>query len=1042
MKKIFYKFFSTSAAGLYTILFALSIGIATFIENDFGTSAAQKIIFKSGWFELLLVLFGISILANIIRYNMVRQRKWSTLTFHVAILIILIGAGITRYFSFEGSMHIREDDTSNVFTSSETYLLFEAKQNNKTFKFDEKVNFASLGKNRFNKTYQIGKDVIKVELDDFIPNPENVLESDPSGAPIIKLVIAGNKGREEYYLTQNDRRNINGTWFNFGNPEQPDAINIYFRNDSLLFKAPEVLTQRVMATQTLDTIYPGSYQPLLVRSLYSGGNINFVIGDFNPAAHLAMKAGARKMSAESVAALQFKVTNGNDQQTVYVYGNKGDEGEPQKVSFGNTNLSIAYGAKQIPLPFSIKLRDFILDRYPGTNSASSYASEVTLIDPQNQVKRDQRIYMNNILNYRGYRFFQSSFDQDELGTVLSVNHDFWGTKVSYTGYFLLTIGLFLTLLSPKSRFRELSKKLKGLRIAEQHATSRAIGILLIIAASLSVHAENVNEYKTHIIPKEHADAFGRLLVQDQKGRTKPMNTLSSEVLRKVARKESINGLTPEQVFLGMTFYPEEWAEVPMIKIGSQAEIQKIFNTTSEYVSFNDFFSTSGQYLLKDQARRAFNLQASERNAFDKEIMKIDERINICNMIYNGSMARIFPIKNDPDNQWKTPADAVQLAHENKETGFVPTFFSKYSAAIQQSMETQQWGKADSMLIALREYQQQTGGKELISERKVDLEILLNKMNVFSRLSKIYGMLGLLFLLMFFARIFWSRFDLKNTTNIAFYLLATCFAFHVLGLGIRWYVSGRAPWSNGYESMIYIGFTTVLAGLVFSRRSLGGLTATAILASTILMVSGLSWLDPEITPLVPVLKSYWLTIHVSMEAGSYGFLMLGAIIGLLNLLLMIFLNKTNQEKIFKNIKELTYVSEMTLYGGLVMVSIGTYLGGVWANESWGRYWGWDAKETWALVTTLVYAFILHMRFIPGLRGIFAFNLASLFGFASVMMTYFGVNYYLSGLHSYAAGDPVPIPPSVYYTAALFISISALGYWKYRKVKLSSSLQTNS
>ncbi len=1037
MKKIFYKFFSTSAGGLYTILFAAAIGIATFVENDFGTSAAQKIIFKSTWFELLLVLFGITILTNIFRYQMIRQRKWSTLTFHMAILVILIGAGITRYFSYEGSMHIREDDTSNVFTTSDTYLLFDARQNGKSYKFDEKVLFASLGKNHFNRTYQIGQDVFQVELKKFIPNPEKVLEPDKNGSPVIKLVIAGNNGREEYYLNPGDLQNINGNWFNFGNPERPEAINIFYRNDSLVFKAPLVMTQRVMATQTLDTIYPGAYQPLLVRSLYSGGNINFVIGDFSPSAHLVMKAGSRKMKSESVAALQFNITKGSDQQTVYVYGSKGNEGEPQTASFGATSFSIAYGAKPIHLPFAIKLRDFILDRYPGTNSAASYASEVTLIDPANQVKRDMRIYMNNILNYRGYRFFQSSFDQDELGTVLSVNHDFWGTKVSYTGYFLLTIGLLLTLASPKSRFRELSKRLKGLRVTEQRSASRMAVFLLMMGSFLSTRAEYVNEFKTHTIPISHADAFGRLLVQDQRGRTKPMNTLSSEVLRKVSRKESYNGLTPEQVFLGMSFYPEEWSQEPMIKIGTQAEIQKIFNTTASYISFNDCFSNSGQYLLKDQVRKAFNLKASDRNAFDKEIMKIDERVNICNMIYNGSMARIFPIPDDPGKEWKTPADAIQMAHESKEMGFVPTFFSRYSKAVDEAMESQQWGQADSLVSELHTYQQETAGSELISDSKVNMEILLNKMNVFSRLSKIYGLLGVLFLLLFFARIFWPRFDHKYLTQFAFYLLATCFAAHVMGLGIRWYVSGRAPWSNGYESMIYIGFTTVLAGLIFSRKSLGGLTATAILASTILMVSGLSWLDPEITPLVPVLKSYWLTIHVSMEAGSYGFLMLGAIIGLLNLLLMIFLTRKNKEKVFRNIQELTYVSEMTLIGGLIMVSIGTYLGGVWANESWGRYWGWDAKETWALVTTLVYAFILHMRFIPGLRGIYAFNLASLFGFASVMMTYLGVNYYLSGLHSYAAGDPVPIPPAVYYTATLFVSISLLGYWKYRKIKSASA-----
>ena len=226
---------------------------------------------------------------------------------------------------------------------------------------------------------------------------------------------------------------------------------------------------------------------------------------------------------------------------------------------------------------------------------------------------------------------------------------------------------------------------------------------------------------------------------------------------------------------------------------------------------------------------------------------------------------------------------------------------------------------------------------------------------------------------------------------------------------------------------------MLAGLIFSRKSLGGMAATTVLAATILLVAGMSWLDPEITPLVPVLKSYWLTIHVSLEAGSYGFLMLGAVIGMLNLLLMALINSKNKTNIERTIKELTIISEITLIGGLFMVSVGTYLGGVWANESWGRYWGWDAKETWALVTILVYAFILHMRFMPGLQSLFAFNFASLFGFATVIMTYLGVNYYLSGLHSYAAGDPVPIPPSVYYTAMVLTMLSVLAFIRWHKVK---------
>jgi cytochrome c-type biogenesis protein CcsB len=415
-------------------------------------------------------------------------------------------------------------------------------------------------------------------------------------------------------------------------------------------------------------------------------------------------------------------------------------------------------------------------------------------------------------------------------------------------------------------------------------------------------------------------------------------------------------------------------------------------------------------------------------------MKIDERVNILNMVFSGSIARIYPPGGDASKPWLTPADVFQNSGETGPGSFPREFFVNYAAAIELAENTQDWNEANKQIEALHQFQQENGGEVLLSQKKVDMEILLNKMHVFSRLSMLYALLGFIFLILFFTKAFVPKLNLKWPTRVAFYLLAACFFAHVLGLAIRWYVSGRAPWSNGYESMIYIGFTTMLAGLIFARKSIGGLAATSILASTILMVAGLSWLDPEITPLVPVLKSYWLTIHVSMEAGSYGFLMLGAIIGLLNLALMIFLTQSNEKRIMRTVKEMTYISEMTLIGGLFMVSTGTYLGGVWANESWGRYWGWDAKETWALVTTLVYAFILHMRFIPGLRGLFAFNLASLFGFASVMMTYFGVNYYLSGLHSYAAGDPVPIPPSVYYTAATFITVSLLGFWKYNRLKL--------
>jgi cytochrome c-type biogenesis protein CcsB len=400
------------------------------------------------------------------------------------------------------------------------------------------------------------------------------------------------------------------------------------------------------------------------------------------------------------------------------------------------------------------------------------------------------------------------------------------------------------------------------------------------------------------------------------------------------------------------------------------------------------------------------------------------------MIFSGSYLKVLPIPNDANNTWISPQDLQRNPSIGLNNPFAQSFYSSYITALRTGLNTGNWNDANQLVDNLEQYQIANGSAVLPSKAKVSSEILLNDLSVFSRLSKSYGLLGLAFLTLVFMAVFKPQTNLHLYLKIFYIALWVAFAFHTIGLGLRWYVSGRAPWSNGYESMIYIAWTTTLAGLIFSRKSSGVLAATNVLSATILMVAGLSWLDPEITPLVPVLKSYWLTIHVSLEAGSYGFLMLGAIIGLLNLILISFANKNNGERIFKKVKEMTYISEMTLIGGLFMVSIGTYLGGVWANESWGRYWGWDAKETWALVTILVYAFILHMRFIPGLKSLYAFNVASLFGWATVLMTYFGVNYYLSGLHSYAAGDPVPIPDFVYYAVILLTFISLFAFWRYK------------
>ena len=277
----------------------------------------------------------------------------------------------------------------------------------------------------------------------------------------------------------------------------------------------------------------------------------------------------------------------------------------------------------------------------------------------------------------------------------------------------------------------------------------------------------------------------------------------------------------------------------------------------------------------------------------------------------------------------------------------------------------------------------------------------------------------------------GRKDSSLFVKVLGWFLLAGFLFHTLGLALRWYIAGHAPMSNGYESMTFISWAIILAGLIFSRKSAFALSAAALLAGMTLMVAHMSFMDPEITNLVPVLKSYWLTLHVSVIVSSYGFLGVGAILSLINLILLSLSNDKDRERISDTIDELTVINFKTLTIGLYLLTIGTFLGAIWANESWGRYWGWDPKETWSLITIIIYSIVIHSRRIPGMKDIFTFNLISLFAFSSVLMTYFGVNYYLSGMHSYAAGESAPVPSFVYIAVIVLAGLSLLAYSKYKK-----------
>jgi len=1026
IKSLLKNLVNSRAAGVYLLLFAFSIGTATFIENDFGTSAAQKIVYQSWWFELLLVLFAASIVYNIFKFRMIPQRKWALLVFHTSIIIILIGAAVTRYFGYEGIMHIREGSASHSFLSAKSYLLFDAETEHGKFKFDEPVLFASLGSNDFDESYLIDGHLVQVELLDFIPNPKQELVTDDDGKPTIQIVMAGAGGREEYFIQEGDQKMIGSSLFNFTNTVIPGAINLFYTGDQLEIEVSQPTSQMVMATQQQDTLMPGLREPAKLRSLHSDGQSRYVFAAFSPKGATEITSEDRKIQNSSLLGMRFHVTIDGVEQETFVSGYQGTEGQPATVHTDKLQLSIAYGSKPIELPFSISLYDFIMERYPGTNSAASYASEVRLEDPAKGVNMDYRIFMNHILDYEGYRFFQSSFDRDEKGTYLSVNHDFWGTWISYIGYILLTLGLLMVFFSKNTRFHQLRKK-----VNKQSSFLKTAGMVALMLTAYKSSAQQNIAPSVSQISEVHADYFSQVVVQDVRGRMKPMHTLTRELMRKVSGSEHWNDLNADQAILGMYANPQEWYGIPLIKIGRNEELRKLLEIQGKHLAYRDAFNTDGSYKLTEPVRNAMQTTSAERSTYEKELIKLDERINILGMVFSGSIFKILPVPGDENHTW------VSSMHLHQFPDFQTTanrFFSAYQQSLRHASHSGDYSEPNKLLADLQGFQTKNAADILPSERKIASEIWLNNSHIFNHLGWIYFLLGLGFLVLLFISVFKPEASLKYPYYLLLGLVLLGFTAHTIGLGMRWYVSGRAPWSNGYESMIYIAYTSVLAGIIFTRKSLGGLAATMILGGTLLLIALLSFLDPEITPLVPVLKSYWLTIHVSLEAGSYGFLMLGAIIGLINLLLFASLTENNKTRVKRIISEMTNISEMTLIGGLVMVSIGTYLGGVWANESWGRYWGWDAKETWALVTVLVYAFILHMRIIPRLNSLYNFNLASLFGLATVIMTYFGVNYYLSGLHSYAAGDPVPIPLWVHISVAVLIVISVFAWVKKRKFGL--------
>ncbi|MGC6524724.1 MAG: cytochrome c biogenesis protein CcsA [Flavobacteriaceae bacterium] len=1055
-KKIANFLFSTRLTAVLFIVYAAAMAVGTFLDVGQSTSPtpySRNLIYNAWWFEAIMVVFMINFVGNIFRYRLLRKEKWATLVLHLSFIFILLGAFITRYHGFEGMMAIREGATENTFLSQKTYLTtyidgdYKIDGEFQRLVRNDEVDFSARLDNNYSYSTTYGNTPVVVELIDFISAAEEDIVPDETGEYYLKLVEAGSGAPHNHFLKVGEVSSIHNVLYALNKPT-PGAINLTFSDEGLTIQSPFEGEYMTMATGTQGQLVKDSVQPLALRSRYIIGNQAIVFpkpvikGVFD----VVKKSKLLKGDEDGIA---LKVTTNGETKTVKLLGGQGTSNPFKQITVGGLDFAFKYGSKTLELPFDIKLNDFIAERYPGTEkSYSSFESKVTVFDDKDG-DFDFHIYMNNILNHRGYRFFQSSFDPDEKGTILSVNHDYWGTWFTYLGYYLLYFGLMAILFSKGARMEALRQQLDKIK-----RKKAKLSIIVFSFFSFGVNAQlsHTSDHQmlrptqqqldsilsANITPIEESNRFGELVIQDSDGRMKPVNTYASELLRKLSKKDTYNNYEPNQVFLSMQESPQLWYNVPIIYLKPKKAdtIRSIIGLPKEqkYAALIDFLDKNLNYKLGPFLEEAYSAQVP--TAIQKEFKETDQRVSLLFNSLEGDALRLFPIPGDENNKWVSPKEFVQQGRVIKDSlysNFIKTGFLAYLATLQNDkLQNTDFTQSQKLVKAIKKTQQRYGGKTMLSEKKIKTEITYNKYDIFKKLFSWYMYASSLMFVLLIVQILRDKSKvLKLSVNIFKILLYVCFGLHTAGLIVRWYISGHAPWSDAYESMIYVAWATMAFGVMLGQKSNLTFASTAFITAMILMIAHWNWMDPSIGNLQPVLNSYWLMIHVAVIVGSYGPMALGMILGFISLLLIILTTPKNKDKMALNVKELTVINEMALTVGLVMLTIGNFLGGMWANESWGRYWGWDPKETWALISIMIYAFVIHMRLVPGLRSRLAFNIASILAFGSILMTYFGVNFYLAGLHSYAKDDQEISVNYILGSLLILTTISVFAYIKHRK-----------
>ena len=649
-------------------------------------------------------------------------------------------------------------------------------------------------------------------------------------------------------------------------------------------------------------------------------------------------------------------------------------GQPTDTYMAASDSQDGMGMQEEKLPFSLCLQNFETKMHDGTQAVADYSSKFTVTDGND--KSEGQVSMNNIYSHRSYRFYQSSYDEDGKGSVLAINADPYGIPVTYTGYALLFISLIWMLIDPKASYRKL--------LASQLLKKGALMMLMFISMG--------NLQAAEVLPKATAEKFGELNIL-YNDRICPVQTYALDFCKKIYGARSYKGLTAEQVLTGWIFYGDEWASEPFIKVKS-GELKTAMNLP-DYCSINQFFNKEmGGYIIGQYVQEYYN---GAQDKFHQQAADIDGKIQLIMDLRRGVSLKVLPYtfpknvratKENPfikagTTTWFSPSDRLPKAVEHQHALYITNVFSLLYGDVKAGNTE----RVNIFFDKMKKYQQVSGGNSLPSSVQYRAERILNGFPFATILFMVNLTLG--FIALFYTIYRMTKKRSFKALDIALpILLGISFLTLTFGLVLRWIISGNIPLSNGYESMLSVAWLVMLIALLMQFRIRIVMVFGFLLSGFFLLVSHINQMDPAIGQMMPVLNSPLLSIHVSIIMMSYALLSLTFICGIMGICM-----RSHGE-------ELQALSRLFLYPALTCMGFGIFIGAIWANVSWGNYWSWDSKETWALITFMIYAVVVHTQSLPIFRKPLAYHIYITLAFLSIVMTYFGVNYFLTGMHSYA------------------------------------------